>query len=431
MRTDTKRTPIVIFLYIVAAALLIALNVSGRSASNASGRNSQLFAKPLTQDATGADIWVIEDFNDENPTLVTYEIRRQASAYAVRESHRMNVVGTNSAYAAVMGYPVIDGGFFTKDAFLIGAKEAVLNERAAFTLFGGRRLSGSSFSLNDEIWTVVGIVLDEDAENDNIYVPASSELVLAGGASISASSLMVLQSGYSGAEASITSAKLKDLGAGETSHSFKNLGKTVAAFDEMAAVATRFALTLLLCLFAWYFGNYAFRTFKTARDVNEFYDLHGANDDTKTERNAGGATGGGRPDDDPGSSHPGGAPDSSHPGSGHRGDTPDSSYSEGDPSGGNPGGAPVSCTNYVKAVISVILFCLCAAAALVLARRIVEICITWQEIPLLLFETAAPQDAFYGRLSALGDRQAVVLSLFAASAIFSAAAQITAAYKNF
>ena len=376
MRTDNKKTPVVILLYIIAVSLLAALVVAGRHAADASGHYYQLLAKPLSRDSASVDIWAVEDFYGDSSTLVTYEIRRQASAYAIRETHRMNVVGTNGAYANVMGYSIIDGGFFTKDAFLIGAREAVLNERAAATLFGGRRIAGNSFFLNDEPWTVVGIVSDEDVDNDNIYVPASSEIILAGAATVSAGALTALQDGYGGADASMTINKLKDLGVSENSYSFKNLGKIIASFGEMPSVALRFAFILLLCLFAWRFGRYAFRVYKSSRAENERKDLNDvqisiadAGVDERKRR-----------------------------------------------------------ASYVKAIVNILLFCVCTAAALVLARQIVEICITWQEIPLLLFETAASQDEFYGKLRALGERQSVVLYLFAASVIFSFASQASAVY---
>ena len=375
MRIENK-TSIAALLYIMTAALIIALGVSGRYARDAFGQRSQLLAKTLSQNSPGVDIWAVEDFIEETSALVTYEIKQQASAYAVNESHNMTIVGTNSAYAGVMGYPAVDGGFFTKDAFLLGAKEAVLNERAASTLFGGTRLAGKTFLINNDAWTVVGIILDDDAENDIIYVPASSELILAGAASASAGTLAVLQDASGGAGAAMAINKLKDLGVSDSSYSFKSLGKAVDAFGEMTAVALRFSLVLLLCLFAQRFGRYAFRVFRAAR----IEDVTHASDSAAVKNFD---TGGRRPE-------------------------------------------------YAKAAINVLLFAVCAGAALILARQIVEICITWQEIPLLIFETASPQDAFYGRLNALASRQAAALCLFAASAVFAVAAQAAAAslYKR-
>ena len=364
MHSDNRRAPFYILFYIAATALIIALTLYGQSAAGAFGRKSQLLASPQSRDWAGIDILEIENYITESSTLVTYEIRRQASAFAIRQSHRMNIIGTNSAYAGVMGYAVADGGFFSKTAYDAGSREAVLNERAASTLFGGGRLSGSEFTLNDEIWQIVGVVLDGDSDNDNIYVPATSALIGSGGSGsvATAATFMALQDGYSSADASITAGRLLELGISEGSHSFKSLGKAAATFSEAAAVAQYFALMLLLCLFGWRSARSAFRTIMRARAESE-----------------------------------------SHV----------------------PGVAYVKRGGYLRAAANAIFFIACAAAALILARQIVGICITWQEIPLLFFTDVTPQDAFYGRIHDLGARQTTALCLFAASIIASITAVIS------
>ena len=351
-------------LYLIAAALLLLLGAAGYSAAVRFGNYSQLYAEPLAKDAAGVDIWEIEKYRTEKNAFVTYEIRKQASANAVNQSHRMNAVGTNSVYTDVMGFPAVDGGFFTKDAFQLGLHEAVLNERAASTLFGGTRLSGCTFLLNNEVWTVVGVILDDDEANDNIYVPASSALITGGEASTSAGTFMVRQRGVGAAYANAAIASLKELGASESSYAFKSLGKAVAAFGEMNAAALRFALVLLLSLFAWRNGRFAFRTFRSA-----YADSSGSARVVVKKR-----------------------------------------------------------ADSVKAYINVLLCAACVAGALFFTQEIVELIVTWQEIPVLFNAIPPSQTEFIGRLTALGSSQATVTGLFAASLAASAAVFASSAY---
>jgi len=364
-----KGTPAVIILYIAAAALLIALGMAANEAGGMFGGKSQLLAEPSAVGINGTGIGYIEDFLDEYSTLVTYEIRRQSSARAVRQGHNMTVIGTNSVYAAVMGYPITDGGFFTGDAYRSGAREAVLNELAAAALFGGGRLYGSPIYINGELWTVVGVMID-DGDAENIYVPATSELMNsaagASGQGAAAGSLMVLLKGYGAAEAATAVNNLKNLGVTENSYTFKRLGKAAASLGEMADVALRFALALLLFAFGWRSALAAYRIIG---------DAYAASVDTGVH-----------------------APDSR-------------------------GKARV-----LRAAVHIVLLIACAAAFLALARRIVEICVTWQEIPPVFLNAPPPQGDFYGRLEALGEIQAKILGLFTASIITSAAAQIAAAF---
>jgi len=342
--------------------------MAAREAKDRFGGISQLLAEPSAIGGSGVGVGGIEDFRDEYSTLITYEIRRQSSARAIRQGHAMTVIGTNSVYASVMGYPVTDGGFFTKDAYRSGAREAVLNELAASALFGGGRLYGSPFYLNGELWTVVGVVAD-DGGSENIYVPATSEFIGGGsnasGQEARAGSLMVLLKGYGAAEAAAVINNLKDLGVTENAYTFKRLGKAVASLDEMADAALRFALALLLFAFGW-------RSALAAYGIVS--DAYAASVDTGLR-------------------------------------SPDSH-----------GKARV-----FKAALYIILMFACAAAFLALSRRIVETCVTWREIP-LVFLNATPQGDFYGRLDSLGSIQAKILGLFAASVTASLAAQITAAF---
>ena len=361
-----KGTPLVVLLYIAAAALLIILGFVERGAQGRFGANAQLLAEPA---ATGGGVTIrdIESFRDEDPTLITYEVRRKSQASAIRQSKYVNVVGTNSVYASVMGYPIIDGGFFTQAAYDAGAREAVLNELAAAALFGGGRVSGGSVHVNGDLWTVVGVIVD-DGDADIIYVPATSDLISGdagaaqSGQQVSADSLMVLLKNYGAGATAMATSTLRDLGVSENMYSFVRLGKAIGAIGEMADVARRFTLTALLCLFVWFSARAAYGIIRAKIDEAGHSEI-----------------------------------------------------------------APQRRGGYAKAVAHIIFGLICLAGALYFARQIVELCVTWQEIPLVFMTSPSKQGAFYGRLDAVSAVQARALGLFAASAAVSLAAQIAAA----
>ena len=372
MRTDKSKLALVL-LFVLAAALLPVLDVCGRTALAGFGRNPLPLAEPRNADGQGVGIWSVEDFRNEAQIPVTYEIRKQVSVNAVRLSRRMTVVGTNSVYADIMGYPVLNGGFFTQAAFKTGSREVVLNELAAAALFGGGALAGVTLRINDELWTVAGVIRDE-GEAEVIYAPASSYLFDgnaatggAGGATdgqgAAAGALMILASGHGRADAVLAINRLGDLGVSVSAYSFKTLGKAALSLAEMPESALRFALLAILGLFAWGAAAYAYRNISAAAIRSNAY--------VNAE-------------------------------------------------GGVRFGA-------LKSILSILFALACAAAAFFLIRDIVEICITWQEIPLVFNAGSFTSGDFSGRIAALGDSQAVITGLFAASVAATAASFIAAA----
>jgi len=337
---------------VIAIALLAILGAAAAAAAGRFGGGRALLAEPAAHGGAGISLQSIEDFREEAKILATYEIRAKAPANAVNKTHSMTVIGTNAVYGSVLGYPAIDGGFFTEAAFKSGAREAVLNRRAAASLFGGGNIAGSVFRLNGDIWTVAGVIIDDDAENANIYVPATSSVISgsdAGSAGLSAQSanggLMILMGGPAAAGMPMTIALIKELGISESSYTFKNLGKAVDSFKEMAAAAPRFAMMLLLGWVAWRSARSAYRIFRREEKKN---------------------------------------------------------------------------ADAIKAVVMAAIALAGIAGSLYLIRQIVEVCVAWQEIPLLFLSGAAQSGSFSGRLAALAGDQLKVMCLFAASLAASA-----------
>lgn len=368
----------ILLLYLAAAALIVALSLVAHTAWGAFGRRAQILAVPQTQGSSPVNIWDIEDLRDDTSLLVTFEIRKQATAAAVNQTHKVNLIGVNSVYPDVMGYPALDGGFFKREAFNLGTHEAVLNERAASTLFGGGRLSGNTFQLNDEAWVAVGVIRDDDADSDNVYVPATSDQFANGTDStgVTAGALAALSGGYNNGASVVTIGGLSDIGVTDSSYEFKRIGKAVASLDEMAGVAQRFALIMLLGMFSWHALQYVLRAFSAAiaRSNALDYDVRDVEDVMPASVAAG------------------------------------------------AGVHTRRRSGTAGAIFNILMIVLFVPAALILARQIVGTCITWQEIPLLFNTGATAQSEFYGRLHTLSQYQVTALCLFAASIVASVAA---------
>ena len=416
--------------------------------------------------------------------LVTYEIRAQATAKAIKQSRRVTLIGTNSSYADVMGYATLDGGFFSKDSFDLGAHEAVLNEKAASTLFGGGKLAGNLLRLNDELWTVVGVVRDDDADSDNVYVPATCALISGGDAkSQTTGAVMALLKDYSNAEAAAATEALASVGVSSNSFTLKRVGKAAGAVGEMCVAAQRFALIAVLCFFTLRAGAAALRVFRAAADAENMSNMSVTDDAaaytpsgsvraaaanaaypasrlgreaaTFAASSSGADSAAASPATSSSGSDRAAGANAAYPpsDSGRAAASPAASPSGVARSRGavrasrnparrgarvtrvaSPAAYPAQRKRYgaFTAAASVLFMLVFAAGVLYFGRLVVEACVTWREIPLLAGASSSAAGAFGGRLAALGAYQAASAGLAAASALASVAAPIASAliYKE-
>lgn len=226
-------------LIIIAAILLTALAAMSFCAKR-EGYGNLLLITPSAFGSAGLNPERLEELSEEE-FLLTYEIKQPATAQAISSKHSVTLTGTNQNYAYIMGYPVLDGGFFTKSAWDAKNKHAVLNETAAFKIFGSRRISGQILQLEGEPWVIAGVVQDNDTENANVYAPSS----VSGGQT---GALMVLTDDGDVSEAYVKNT-LKGVGIHENSYDFIYLSKSASAFGERFSVAWKSALFILILLF--------------------------------------------------------------------------------------------------------------------------------------------------------------------------------------
>jgi hypothetical protein len=200
-----------------------------------------LLVTPADYASPSFDPEALEQFC-EDEFLVTYEIPEVRTAEAVYSRHQISAVGTNSSYYDLMGYPLLSGCFFTKAAWNAKEKYAVLNEIAAYELFGSINIIGRTLKIGGDTWLVAGVLGDGDDEHLNIYVPSS----ITGGQADSLLALLDADAGITEAYALNT---LKELGVGENSCTIVNLSAAANIYRDWFSVAWRASACTAIALF--------------------------------------------------------------------------------------------------------------------------------------------------------------------------------------
>jgi hypothetical protein len=187
-----------------------------------------LLVLPIKKDFPGTDINKIEDFIEKD-FLLTYEITGSDRVSLSNGDYSVTLIGTNSCYSRLLGLPMIEGGFFSARDWEGKQRQAVLNEKAAFDIFGSSRIVGNRFKMRNEIWLVAGVVNDGDEDHCRLYVPSS----VRGGA---ADALLALTSPSGGIDEAYVKSSLKTLDIQEASYNFFNFGTITDLLWKRAAV---------------------------------------------------------------------------------------------------------------------------------------------------------------------------------------------------
>jgi len=134
--------------------------------------SDRLLILPKVHKSVSVDFETIEELN-ETKCMLTYEVSKQQNIKAINSSHTVILKGTKYTYPFVMNYPMTKGGFFTKNAVENESKYAVMNELAAFEIFGDYNIIGNKIVINHDSYIVVGIIDDGDKSNKNVYLPVT------------------------------------------------------------------------------------------------------------------------------------------------------------------------------------------------------------------------------------------------------------------
>jgi hypothetical protein len=245
---------------IIAICLILCLAGMVIPAFLAGKDRNLLFVLPSEIDSPRFNVHEIEDFN-EKEFLLSYEIPGAERISLSHAEYPVTVIATNSAYPGILGFTMAEGSFFSRQAWAGKQRHAVLNETAAFTVFGSDKIAGSRFRIRNDTWLVTGVISDGDEDKARIYIPSSSRggeanaLVLTG----AADEMYVRNS-------------LKTLGVQEGNFDYINLGTQCRLLWERAeAIALLFFAFLFLSLLKPLIGGFRKAHSAIKRDLTRLY----------------------------------------------------------------------------------------------------------------------------------------------------------------
>ncbi len=131
MRVISLKNRIPVISLVLSLIFVVGLIYNGAAASGL-GFYAYLTAEPKI---TGnIPIQTLDDI--DGGLMLAYENTYEKSVKALNSFHGVMLKGVNFNYSHVMGHGIISGGFFTVEAAENKIKTAVLNEKAAFEMFG-------------------------------------------------------------------------------------------------------------------------------------------------------------------------------------------------------------------------------------------------------------------------------------------------------
>jgi len=169
----------VICLFLCISVLCVTVFLAGNE-------KNLLIALPNNIGSPKVNVYEIDDFNNNN-FLLTYEILHSERVNLIYSEFPVTLAGTTSNYPQIMKYVMIEGSFFQNTAWTGKLKQAVLNEKAAFTLFGSNSVTGNRFKIHNDTWLVTGVIRDNE-DGCRIYIPSSVKGTEAGAFAMTISS---------------------------------------------------------------------------------------------------------------------------------------------------------------------------------------------------------------------------------------------------
>lgn len=129
----------------------------------------------IIPDGTGLPALDLKEVNrlGTEELSITYEINQRVTAESAHFTRAVTLTGTNINYADIMGLKLTAGSFWSAEAWTMGSRYVVLNEPAAFRLFGSSSIIGNTVKFDGGIWLVTGVVRDGNKKKEMAYVPAS------------------------------------------------------------------------------------------------------------------------------------------------------------------------------------------------------------------------------------------------------------------
>lgn len=158
-------------LIFLSVGLLITVTIIGYLAGLGAAK-THLAVLPNIAGSKSVLIVKAEETNEK--IMLTYETEYNKPVSALTVNVSVSLIATNYTYPFVLEYPVISGGFFSKEAQDNGNRAAVLNKKAAFDIFGTEAANGNEIYIDMKPYIVVGVIDDGDNENLKVFIPSSA-----------------------------------------------------------------------------------------------------------------------------------------------------------------------------------------------------------------------------------------------------------------
>jgi len=234
-----------IFIISLSALFIIAFFAKKEGLSNL------LLVSASQKNSTGINVNKIEEFT-ESDFLLTYELKSNERISLGYAEFNAAVITVNSSYPQITGKKLIEGSFFSRQAWTGKLKHAVLNETAAHLVFGGVNIAGKQIRMRNDIWLVTGVI-DDGSDDSVIYIPSS----ISDAANASVTDFLALLSPYSGYDEIYAKNSLKSLGVHESNYNFYNLSSQLDLMYERAAIIIiLFVAIILMFIFTFFIKNF-------------------------------------------------------------------------------------------------------------------------------------------------------------------------------
>lgn len=220
---------------------------------------SNLLVIPKSKNVPGVGIDKIEEINEEN-FLLTYEMNYDENVKSINSEHSVVLKGTNFTFPYITGYNLVEGSFFTQLAQEQKNRTVVLNELAAFELFGSFNIVGNTILFSDESYTIAGVINDEDKENKNVYIPITT-------LNNKPTTLLTSIDIENGITEEYVKNELKEVGITDVSHDFLNTNDIRSIIQEQAIVAILSVICIILILALKYSIKKFVNSYKTLKDL--------------------------------------------------------------------------------------------------------------------------------------------------------------------
>ena len=239
---------------VLAAAALAGLAAAGFLIKDKRNDNL-LLVKPLSEAESGLDTGIIKE-KLESRFPITFECVQSGVIGVINSSKAVDIAAVNYLYTSVMPYPMLSGGFFSEDHQKRAAKVAVLNEKAAFDLFGGISVYGNEVKISGLNYTVVGVIRDDSAESLRVYIPISCT-------ELRPNAFMIRLDASKGVSAEYVMNECKQAGISEARFDFIDLGTRAGRVEAMylfavmilAGVGLAFILRFIIMRLAGLIGR--------------------------------------------------------------------------------------------------------------------------------------------------------------------------------